>query len=135
MAEQQNQGGIGLHILLAEDNKMNQIVAKKLMDKLGCSYVIANNGVECLGILEAGHFDLILMDCMMPEMDGLEATRRIRASGSNYASIPIIAFTANAMPSERQDCLDAGMDDYIDKPVDLDRITNLLKEWAARLRD
>ena len=134
LPDQQASKKLGLHILVAEDNRMNQIVARKVLDKLGCTYVIANDGVECLDYLPKHPFDIILMDCMMPNMDGLEATRNIRASGAAYANIPIIAFTASAMASDHKAYLDAGMDGYLDKPVDLKRITDVLSEWADRLK-
>ena len=118
------------HVLVAEDNQVNQLVARKILEKLGCTCEIAVNGVECLRLLEEQTFDLVLMDCMMPEMDGLEATRQIRASGANYASIPIVAFTANDIADELQKCLDAGMNDYMSKPVNIERLTEVLNDWA-----
>ncbi|WP_067517533.1 response regulator [Endozoicomonas ascidiicola] len=124
---------LGLTILLAEDNPVNQMVTGKLLEKLGCHHVVANNGLECLKRLKDDQFDLILMDCVMPEMDGLEATRRIRASSSHCANIPIIALTASAMESDRQTCMNAGMDDYADKPIDMGRMKTLLTEWAQRI--
>lgn len=127
-----NSQPLTLNILIAEDNKVNQMVARKLVEKLGCHCDIANNGQECIDRLSQQHYDLILMDCMMPVKDGLEATREIRASGNN--EIPIIAFTANAMKSDQQDCLEAGMNDFIDKPVDLKRMSSLLDKWAKKLR-
>ncbi len=130
-----DQQGFGLHVLVAEDNQVNQMVARKLLEKLGCSCAIAENGQECILMLAQDDYDLILMDCMMPELDGMEATRRIRASGSHCANIPIIAFTANAMESDQQACDDAGMDDFIDKPVNLERMSELLAKWARQLKD
>ncbi|MGB0359935.1 MAG: response regulator [Endozoicomonas sp.] len=124
---------LGLSVLLAEDNPVNQMVTGKLLEKLGCRYVVANNGVECLKCLKDDQFDLILMDCIMPEMDGLEATRRIRASSGHCAKIPIIALTANAMASDRQICLDAGMDDHADKPIDMERMRKLLSDWTRKI--
>ena len=128
---QNNSSSFGLHILVAEDNKMNQLVARKLLKKLGCSCEIANDGLECIDMLAQGQYDMILMDCMMPNMDGLEATRKIRASGNTQ--LPIIAFTANAMASDQQACLEAGMNDFIDKPIDMKRIISLLESWAKKL--
>ena len=121
---------LNLNILLAEDNRVNQMVTGKLLKTLGCHCTIANNGVECLEYLQHNHYDLILMDCMMPELDGLEATRRIRANGTD---IPIIALTAKAMPVDEQACRDAGMDDYIDKPVSLERMKRILSLWADKI--
>lgn len=118
------------HILVAEDNPVNQMVAKKILEKLGYTCEVAVNGIECLRLLEEQTFIIVLMDCMMPKMDGWEATRKIRASGTDYANIPIIAFTANAMPEDQQKCLDAGMNDHMPKPVNLERLTEMLKTWT-----
>ncbi len=107
-------------ILLAEDNLVNQKLAIKLLEKQGHRVNIAENGRIAVEAWSSGDFDLILMDMMMPEMDGLEATRRIRASEGGEASgsrIPIIAMTANAMTGDRERCLDAGMNGYVSKPV------------------
>ena len=128
---QNNNSSFGLHILVAEDNKVNQMVARKLLERLGCSCEIANDGLECIDMLAQENYDMILMDCMMPNMGGLEATREIRASGNTQ--IPIIAFTANAMDSDQQACLEAGMNDFIDKPVDMNRMIALLENWAKKL--
>ncbi|MGY0219507.1 CHASE domain-containing protein [Endozoicomonadaceae bacterium StTr2] len=127
---------IGLRILVAEDNPVNQMVATKLLSKLGCTTKVANNGAEAIEKLQSGEdqFDLILMDCMMPEVDGYEATRRIRAMDSDLSKIPIIAFTANAMQSDQQACTDAGMDDFLDKPVTLARMQATLSRWAEKIR-
>ena len=120
-----------LHILVVEDNQVNQMVARKLLEKLSCTCKVAENGQEALEILGTSEiFDLILMDCMMPIMDGLEATENIRASGQSFASIPIIAFTANAMESDQIACKAAGMDDFLDKPVTLARLSEKLAPWV-----
>ncbi|MBI5329112.1 MAG: response regulator [Betaproteobacteria bacterium] len=104
--------------LLAEDNPVNQKLAAKLLEKQGHRVQVAENGQLALEAWRKGGFDFILMDMMMPEMDGLEATRRIRAEeGSSGARVPIIAMTANAMQGDRERCLDAGMDGYVSKPV------------------
>jgi len=108
----------GFHILIGEDNRINQILAVRLLEKKGYSVAVAENGLEVLRQLEQGNFDLILMDIQMPLMGGLEATRRIREreqiSGEH---IPIVAMTANAMKGDRERCLDSGMDDYVSKPI------------------
>jgi CheY-like chemotaxis protein len=107
-------------ILLAEDNPVNQKLAIKQLEKQGHATQVAENGKLAVEAWQTGDFDLILMDMMMPEMDGLEATRRIReielAAGRNHR-IPIIAMTANAMTGDRERCLEAGMDGYVSKPV------------------
>lgn len=110
----------GVHVLLAEDNLVNQKVAIGILKKKGVHVSVANNGVEALQLLKDNHaatFGAILMDMEMPEMDGYEATRRVRA-GDHCTHIPIIAMTAHALQGDRERCLEAGMDDYITKPVD-----------------
>ncbi len=115
-------------ILVAEDNLVNQKVALRLLAKLGYQAEVAANGAEALAAISRARYAMILMDCQMPEMDGFEATRRIRASGS---SIPIVAMTANAMKGDRELCLEAGMDDYLTKPISLGALDAALKQWSA----
>ncbi|MCC6540178.1 MAG: response regulator [Bryobacterales bacterium] len=115
-------------VLIAEDNLVNQKVALRLLATLGFEAEIAANGAEALAALGRAQYALVLMDCQMPEMDGFEATRRIRASGS---AIPIIAMTANAMKGDRELCLEAGMDDYLTKPISLAALDAALKQWSA----
>jgi len=105
----------GLRVLVAEDNIVNQRVIERQLTQVGCAVRCANNGQLAIQALKESTFDLILMDCQMPEMDGYEATRVIRQS--EYRDIPVIAFTAHALPSEREKCLAAGMDDCLTKPV------------------
>ena len=105
-----------LHVLVVEDNRINQIVAVKLLQKAGCTTEVAENGEQAVRRVAEQPFDLILMDCQMPVMDGYEATRRIRSSLSS-AHVPIIAVTASAIEGDRERCLDAGMNDYLCKPV------------------
>jgi len=107
----------GVRVLVAEDNMINQVVAVSLLAHLGCTVDVAADGVEAVRRWSEGAFDLILMDCQMPEMDGFEATRRIRAAEAGEGRIPIVALTANAMREDRDACLEAGMDDHIAKPV------------------
>ncbi|MES2733191.1 MAG: two-component regulator propeller domain-containing protein, partial [Bacteroidota bacterium] len=122
-----------LHILLAEDNLINQKLAVKILHKLGYQPNVALNGVEVMEILKHQNYDVILMDMQMPEMDGLEATRLIR-----QGQLPqplIIAMTANAMQGDREECLQAGMDDYISKPIRLESLLNALEKAALMIQE
>jgi len=109
----------GIKILLAEDNVVNQKLACRLLQRMGAQMQVANNGAETLLALQADDFDAVLMDCQMPEVDGYEATRRLRdpASGVRNPKIPVIALTAHALATDRAKCLAAGMDDYLTKPI------------------
>ncbi|RDH85307.1 MAG: histidine kinase [endosymbiont of Galathealinum brachiosum] len=119
-------------ILLVEDNHVNQLVAQGIINNFGLALDVANNGLEALHCLNESHisdlYDIILMDCQMPEMDGYEATRAIREGkgGDEYKSIPIIAMTANAMQGDKEKCLAAGMSDYLPKPIDSDKLLEKL---------
>jgi CheY-like chemotaxis protein len=118
-----------LRILVAEDNPVNQRVAVRMLEKLGHLPVVAHNGREALSMLDAGAFDLVLMDVQMPEMDGLTATRNIRDKEKpTGVHIPIIAMTAHAMKGDKERCLEAGMDGYISKPVSSQGIADLIAE-------
>jgi two-component system, sensor histidine kinase and response regulator len=110
----------GTRILLAEDNPVNQKLAKRLLERLGAEVQIAGDGVEALRALRESEFDAVLMDCQMPQMDGYEATRQIRNSESRVKNphIPVIALTAHALATDRTKCLAAGMNDYLTKPID-----------------
>ena len=127
------QSDFKLHILVVEDNPVNQMVARKLLEKLGCSVVVVENGQEAVERVSGEAFDLVLMDCMMPVMDGYEATKSIRSSGLPCSQIPIIAFTANTMEEDQLACQQAGMDDFIDKPVTVVKMTALLQRWSEKL--
>ncbi len=121
-----------VRILLAEDNVVNQKVAVRMLQKAGYSCDIAGNGQEALKALKLAAYDLVLMDCHMPKMDGWQATREIREQEqSGSGRIPIIAMTANAMEGDRQACLDAGMDDYVSKPVRFERLVDSIESWVA----
>ncbi|WP_025127205.1 response regulator [Pseudomonas sp. PH1b] len=117
------------NILLVEDNPVNQLVAKGMLSKLGCAVTVAAHGAEALNQLEQHGFDLVLMDCNMPVMDGYEASRQIRRSG-RWPDLPIIALTANAMPEERERCRAAGMSDYLAKPFRREELIALLDLWV-----
>ncbi|MBQ4847603.1 hybrid sensor histidine kinase/response regulator [Pseudoalteromonas sp. MMG005] len=127
------------HVLLVEDNKVNQLVALRVLSNMGLIADVAENGVEALSKLKESNdtrpYTVILMDCQMPEMDGYEATKHIREgqTGRYYMSIPIIAMTANAMQGDKQKCLDAGMDDYITKPIDASNVLQVVQHWAHQI--
>jgi len=126
------QGGEPLSILLAEDNVVNQMVITAMLEKLGCRVTIVDNGKEAVDHYEAAAADIILMDISMPVMDGLEATAHIRRIQDKYGkTIPIIGVTAHAMREDEQRCLQAGMDDYLPKPVKQDALYEVLKKWTS----
>ena len=118
----------GTKVLLAEDNVVNQKLAARLLQKLGADVQIAADGIEALQALRHADFDAVLMDCQMPQMDGYEATRQIRsgAAGTRHPLIPIIALTAHALATDRTKCLDAGMNDYLTKPINPARLQQAL---------
>jgi CheY-like chemotaxis protein len=115
---------------VAEDNRVNQEVAAALLESLGCTCRIANNGREALDVLAKGDaFDLVLMDCQMPELDGFETTRRIRELEGTSRHLTIVALTANAMSGDREACLAAGMDDFLSKPFQMHELQAMLNKW------
>ncbi|VVN29385.1 Sensor histidine kinase RcsC [Pseudomonas fluorescens] len=119
-------------VLLVEDNPVNQLVAKGMLGKLGCEVTVAAHGAEALDQLESHEFDLVLMDCNMPVMDGYEASRQIRRSG-RWPQLPIVALTANAMSEERERCRAAGMSDYLAKPFRREELAALLDVWMPTM--
>ncbi len=122
------------HVLLVEDNPVNQMIAKKMLEKLSLTYQLAENGEQALQKMQQPHnFDLLLMDCQMPVMDGYTATRSIRQyeTENKLSRTPIIAMTANTMENDKAACLQAGMDDYITKPVVQDSLQQLLARWLS----
>jgi PAS domain S-box-containing protein len=122
-------GPTQVRVLLAEDNLVNQKVAMIMLQKLGLEADVVANGLEALDALVGVAYDLVLMDCQMPEMDGFEATHRIRERERGTRRIPIVAMTANAMVGDREQCLEAGMDDHIPKPVRMDELKRILARW------
>jgi CheY-like chemotaxis protein len=124
---------IPLRILIAEDNPVNQTLAVRTLEKLGYETSVAENGLIALQELERGTYDMILMDVQMPEMDGLEATRLIRQNPSLQPII--IAMTANAMKEDKEACLQAGMDDYISKPIRMEQLVQTLSKWSQFIQD
>jgi CheY-like chemotaxis protein len=121
--------GLGLRVMVAEDNAVNQKVAVRMLEKLGLRVDLASNGREALELREMLPYDLILMDCQMPEMDGYEATREIRRREGGNGRMAIVAMTAEAMTGARERCIEAGMDDYIAKPVRLEDLVGALQKW------
>jgi len=121
----------GARILLAEDNTINQKVAQALLNKIGYRADVVANGLEAVRALELINYDLVLMDCQMPEMSGFEATFMIRDNSSKVLNhdIPIIAMTANAMIGDRENCIEAGMSDYLSKPVKKEELAEMLEKW------
>jgi len=124
----------GLHVLIVEDEAINRKFLTLCMEGLGFTCDGADDGNQALEKLAHGQFDLVLMDVQMPELDGVEATRAIRASGREYAGIPIIALTAHAMAGDRETCLAAGMDDYVSKPVEIEDISAAIRRVLADAR-
>jgi CheY-like chemotaxis protein len=120
-----------MQILIAEDNVINQQVIQYILQKLGYTPTIVQNGREAVDTAAANDFDIILMDLQMPDIDGLEATRMIRERTSDHQPV-IIALTANAMEGDEEECLMAGMNDYLGKPVKLEEVIDKLQKWAPR---
>jgi signal transduction histidine kinase/DNA-binding response OmpR family regulator len=118
---------VGLRVLLAEDHPVNRLYAETLLTKLGCLCDAVADGTSVLVALARNTYDVVLMDCQMPGMDGYEATRRIRASSQSWSRIQVIALTANAMPGARAECLASGMNEHIEKPIDPAHLIRLLR--------
>ncbi len=126
----------GIRVLVVDDNAINRMVAATMLKKFKCEVDMAVNGVEAVAATAAKPYDLVLMDCDMPEMDGLTATMRIREreSASNAPRLPIIALTANVMPGNREACIEAGMDDFLGKPVTINDLKCVVSQWAPHHR-
>jgi len=125
-----------VRVLLAEDNLVNQMLAVALLRKRGYDVTVADNGREAVDLVRRSTFDLVLMDVQMPDVDGFEATSMIRAMQSETERrLPIIAVTAHAMEGDRQRCLDAGMDDYVSKPIDPEKLEAAIERWTGQLPD
>jgi CheY-like chemotaxis protein len=120
----------GRRILLAEDNVVNQKIGVRLLEKCGCRVDLASDGREAVEMAGRFPYDLIFMDCRMPEMDGYAATRAIRAQQLDGSHIPIVALTAHAIAGTREECLAAGMDDYIAKPVSPAAMQQMVLKWS-----
>ena len=118
-----------LNILLVEDNRINRFMAEEMLKKLGCETDTASDGKEAVEKCKNNDYDIVFMDCQMPVMDGYEATGIIKRN--NITSSPIIAFTANAMAGDREKCLEAGMDDYITKPIRSEEMKRMIDKWRT----
>ena len=124
-----------MHILVAEDSPVNQKLAMTMLKRMGHDVAVAATGSEAIDLWQQKHFDLILMDVQMPEIDGLQATRRIREIEKSLGDhVPIIAMTAHAMQGDRSSCLEAGMDDYIAKPVSRKVLEDVVQRHSAGLK-
>lgn len=121
-------GNTSMRVLVAEDNPVNQLVIESILEDLGCDVSIAENGLEAVEMLEADPYDIVFMDCQMPEMDGYEATRQARDGGHR---LPIVAVTANTLAGDRTLCMDAGMNDYLPKPITDEMLEVMLKKWVG----
>jgi PAS domain S-box-containing protein len=126
-----NFSGRGMKILVAEDQPVNQQLARKMLEQLGCRVTLAGNGREAVRCVENGMYDLVFMDCQMPEMDGYEAVGRIRSLGVPGKDLPVIAMTAHVMAEDRERCLAAGMDGYLGKPIRKDELAAILAQWSS----
>jgi CheY-like chemotaxis protein len=116
-------------ILIVEDIKVNILLMKKILEKHDCNVFSVTNGKEAVVAVQDNEYDLIFMDCQMPEMDGFEATRAIRKNEKQNHYIPIVALTADAMVGDREKCLAAGMDDYLNKPLKVEQVARMLEKW------
>ena len=133
-AEQAEEGDVAARVLLAEDDAINQMVVEAMLTRLGCEVDLAEDGAVACAAAASTRYDMILMDCHMPVMDGFEATRRIREDQARrrLARTPIVALTADALAGDRERCLQAGMDDYMTKPVSSATLASAVERWTGR---
>ena len=130
--QDRNSGGIGAHILLVDDHPVNRELGVTVLALLGCTADVACNGLEAISMAKAGHYDAILMDVHMPEMDGLAATRAIRLLPGSQAKTPIIAMSADVMPDQIAKMRDSGMVDSVGKPISIEALGAVLAHWAGK---
>jgi CheY-like chemotaxis protein/HPt (histidine-containing phosphotransfer) domain-containing protein len=121
-----------VRILLVEDNTVNQKVALRILERAGHRADAVGNGLEALAAMEGVPYDIVLMDIQMPEMDGFEATRRLRELEAGQRHMPVIAMTAHALKGDRENCIQAGMDDYVAKPLHPKELLSVIDRWAGR---
>jgi PAS domain S-box-containing protein len=120
-----------IRVLLADDNAVNRMLTKRILERIGCRVETANDGRDAVACLQNMPFDLVLMDCHMPQMDGFAATRIMRQTQTGLRRIPIIALTASVTARDREECLIAGMDDFLAKPVEVDRLYAMVEKWRG----
>lgn len=125
----------GKKILVADDYPVNQEITKEMLKLMDCDVDVAVDGVEAVKMYDSNKYDLIFMDVQMPEMDGYDATRKIRDVEGGQKRIPIVAITANALQGDKQKCLDSGMDDYISKPIKAENIEQVLIKFFKEDRN
>jgi PAS domain S-box-containing protein len=124
--------GLAARVLVAEDNPVNQLMAAEMLKRIGCTVDVAGNGREAVEALRARPYDVVLMDCEMPVLNGYDATRQLRAEEAAGERVPVIAMTASALKGDRERCLEAGMDDFLPKPVRLQDLRQAVARWVAR---
>jgi CheY-like chemotaxis protein len=135
LVAQEGKRGYSGRVLVVDDNVVNQRVARRFLERLGCRVEVAEDGAQAVAAHASKTYNLILMDMQMPVMDGLEATRRIRASEAGETRTPIVALTADAMTGTLDRCLSAGMDDYLTKPLDVARLQGMLDVFMTTTRE
>lgn len=119
----------GMQVLVAEDNRINQMVIQRILQRLGCQVDVVDKGTEAVQAVRAKHYDLVLMDLLMPEVDGLEAARQIRRQPAPASAVPIVALTASASSEVKAQCLAAGMDGFLSKPIDPQALRQSLERY------
>ena len=120
-----------IRVLIADDNATNRMLARRILERVGCLVDTANDGMEAVALSQKTPFDMVFMDCHMPRMDGFEATRIMRQTQTGSRRIPIVALTASVTARDREECLFAGMDDFLGKPLEVERIHSMLDKWCA----